>query len=159
MYGNNGCTGGIMDYGFEYIIDNGITSDAIYPYKAKQGICQAGLSSNIAAQITNYYDLPSNNQANMLQVVANQPLSVAVEANQAAWQFYQGGILTGNCGNDLDHGVLIVGYNLSTNPNYWIVKNSWGPDWGESGYIRILIKGGTGVCGINMEASYPVISS
>jgi len=67
--------------------------------------------------------------------------------------FDTGGIVSGDCGTALDHGVLIVGYTGTTN---WIVKNSWGASWGEAGYIRIAYSAtGAGVCGINMQPSYP----
>ena len=74
------------------------------------------------------------------------------------WQYYTGGIVTteSGCGTNLDHGVLIAGYsNSGVNP-YWLVKNSWGASWGESGYIRLEIAGGDGTCGINLSASYPI---
>lgn len=59
------------------------------------------------------------------------------------------------CTTDLDHAVNIVGYNTHFEPPYWIVRNSWGADWGEAGYVNIAMTDGFGVCGINMEASYP----
>ncbi|CAG9330555.1 unnamed protein product [Blepharisma stoltei] len=80
-----------------------------------------------------------------------------VEANQFSWQLYKGGIVSKDCGTALDHGVLIVGYNFSNSPQYWKVKNSWGPTWGEQGYLRIAVKAGAGICGIQMQPSYPTV--
>merc|ERR1712080_184990 len=92
--------------------------------------------------------------------VAQQPVSVAIEADQSAFQLYKGGVLTGNCGASLDHGVLVVGYGTDSGKDYWIVKNSWGPSWGEKGYVRIQRgKKGPGECGIKSEPSYPVVST
>jgi len=72
------------------------------------------------------------------------------------FQNYKSGVLNGNCGTDLDHGVLAVGYGTdSVYGDYWKVKNSWGPKWGEQGYIRIAIVAGNGMCGIQMQPSYP----
>jgi C1A family cysteine protease len=88
----------------------------------------------------------------MRAAIAIRPVSVAVDAQ--AWSFYGGGIFS-NCGTSLDHGVLAVGYNYDAEDNsksYWIVKNSWGASWGESGYIRLAM-GNT--CGILNSASYP----
>jgi len=96
-----------------------------------------------------------------MAAVAVRPMTVAVEADQAVWQSYKSGIVTSNCGTTLNHAVNIVGYNTTTTPDYWIVRNSWGTTWGEKGYIRIVASAGNtagnGVCGINMYPMYSVI--
>lgn len=72
------------------------------------------------------------------------------------------GVYSGACGTELDHGVAIVGYGTTVDgTKYWIVKNSWGAEWGEKGYIRMErgISAKEGTCGIAMEASYPIKSS
>lgn len=69
------------------------------------------------------------------------------------------GVFTGECGTALDHGVVAVGYGTENGVDYWLVRNSWGSNWGESGYIKIernVADAYTGKCGIAMEASYPV---
>jgi len=136
---------------------NGLTTEAAYPYKAVQGKCQTALVAQKATTIVSYSTVSPNSGASLLAAVANAPVSIAVEANQAAWQLYTGGIVSGDCGTALDHGVLIVGYTgTATATTNWIVKNSWGASWGESGYIRIAYSAtGAGVCGINMQPSFP----
>jgi len=84
--------------------------------------------------------------------VATQPVSVAIEADKMVFQMYTGGIInSARCGTNLDHGVLVVGYGSESNQDYWILKNSWGPSWGESGYFRIAkdtSKDSAGICGL-----------
>ncbi|BFG27927.1 hypothetical protein CerSpe_142010 [Prunus speciosa] len=94
----------------------------------------------------------------MLQAVANQPISVAIDASGSTFQFYSSGAFTGTSGINLDHGVTAVGYGTSSDgTKYWLVKNSWGTGWGESGYVTMQrgIPAKEGLCGIAMEASYP----
>lgn len=86
-----------------------------------------------------------------------------MQANQRSFQLYGGGVLTEGCGEELDHGVLVVGYGTEAagTPNatdFWTIKNSWGPLWGEDGYIRIArnMTDGPGQCGITLLASYPI---
>lgn len=158
--GNNGCSGGLMDNAFEYIKQHGITTEDKYPYQENdQGACQASENADdSAAQITGYEDVPANSEEALQQAVSKQPVSVAVDATN--FQLYSGGVLSDNCGTQLNHGVLAVGYGTTEDgKDYWLVKNSWGEDWGEKGYLRILRGSGTegGLCGIAMNASYPTI--
>jgi len=88
----------------------------------------------------------------MKAALAKQPVAVAIEADQSAFQFYTSGVLTKGCGTQLDHGVLAVGYGTENGVDYFLVKNSWGPAWGDKGYIKI---GQNNVCGILLAASYP----
>lgn len=155
-YGNQGCNGGLMDNAFKYIIANGgINSEANYPYTAKTGVCNKTLASNVVAKIKSYQDVTPDSPTALETAIAQQPVSVAVEADQAAWQQYSSGTVSSNCGTNLDHGVLAVGYNLGASPPYYKVKNSWGTSWGMAGYIQIAITTGKGVCGIQMQPSYP----
>ncbi len=159
--GNMGCNGGMMDNAFQYVIKNGgICNETSYPYMAQQGNCR---SCVLVAKISSYVDVMPNSSVALMTAVAQQPVSVAVEADGLDWQFYSGGVVTDGCGTNLDHGVLVVGYgtdNTGQPQDYWKVKNSWGASWGENGYIRI--GRGTkfdpaGECGIQLVPSYPVI--
>merc|ERR1739847_76540 len=85
------------------------------------------------------------------------PVSVAIEADQMSFQMYSGGVLTGSCGTNLDHGVLAVGYGSDSGTDYWKVKNSWGASWGANGYV--LIQRGVNKCGIaDGPPSYPTVN-
>ncbi|KAJ3687510.1 hypothetical protein LUZ61_016674 [Rhynchospora tenuis] len=157
---NQGCNGGLMDYAFDYIKNNGgVTTEAAYPYIAQDGTCHP---SNPVVTIDGHEDVPHNNEKALMNAVANQPVSVAIEASSMAFQFYSKGVFSGPCGTQLDHGVAVVGYGATSDgTKYWIVRNSWSSGWGEGGYIRMKrdIKAKTGLCGIAMEASYPIKTS
>jgi len=152
-YGNQGCSGGLMDSAFEYVIANkGLTTEANYAYTAKNGKCDSTKAKAVAATITGYKDVQTMSDPALMTAVGLGPVSVAIEADQACFQFYKSGILSdSSCGTQLDHGVLAVGYDSTQ--KYWIVKNSWGTSWGMTGYI--LIAQGKDECGINMAPSYP----
>ncbi|XP_073107501.1 senescence-specific cysteine protease SAG39-like [Elaeis guineensis] len=156
---DQGCNGGLMDDAFQFIIDNGgLTTESNYPYKASDGTCNANKASSSAATISGYEDVPSNSESALLKAVANQPVSVAIDAGGSDFQLYKSGVFTGACGTELDHGVTAVGYGKTADGiKYWLVKNSWGKSWGESGYIRMErdVDAAEGLCGIAMEASYP----
>ncbi|KAK1284932.1 Vignain [Acorus calamus] len=156
---DQGCSGGLMDNAFEFMIHKGgITTESNYPYQETDGSCNARKAGAIAASIKGYEDVPANNEKALLAAAANQPVSVAIDAGEDAFQFYSSGVFTGECGTDLDHGVTVVGYGTTTDgTKYWLVKNSWGTSWGEEGYIRMKrdVNAKEGLCGIAMEPSYP----
>jgi len=157
-YGNQGCNGGLMDSAFKYIIANGgLCTEASYPYTARDGICKK--SCNKVVQLKSYTDVPSDNAGAFKTAIAQQPVSIAIEADQGSFQFYSGGVMSGNCGKNLDHGVLAVGYGSESGKDYWKVKNSWGASWGMSGYILLdgsaSLNGGSGQCGILSQPSWP----
>ncbi|KAF5738224.1 cysteine proteinase RD21a-like [Tripterygium wilfordii] len=155
---NQGCNGGLMDYAFRFIMDNGgIDTDQDYPYQGSNGRCDPVRKNAKVVSIDGYEDVPQSDEKSLQKAVAHQPVSVAIEAGGRAFQLYQSGVFTGECGSALDHGVVIVGYGTEDGVDYWIVRNSWSTNWGESGYIRIQRNvGDTGKCGIAMESSYPV---
>ncbi|RLM68951.1 zingipain-2-like [Panicum miliaceum] len=151
--GNNGCNGGFMDNAFQYIIDNGgLTTEDAYSYNAAQGTCQ---SVQPMVTISGYQDVPSEDEAALAAAVANQPVSVAIDAHN--FQFYNGGVMTGDsCGTDLNHAVTAIGYGTAEDGSpYWLLKNQWGQNWGEGGYMRL--ERGTGACGVAKRACYPVV--
>lgn len=141
LYGNHGCSGGLMDNAFRYVKDHGITGEQAYPYVAKKETCQVKQGE---FKISGHTDV-AKSCTNLANDVTGRPISVAVDA--ANWSPYKSGVFSG-CGTSLDHGVLLVGVT----DQYWRVKNSWTAGWGEQGFIR-LARGNT--CGICNQASYP----
>merc|ERR1712070_900633 len=159
---DSGCQGGLMDNAFKYAENDAICTEASYPYKGVGGTCAASSCAVGLKQgsVTGYKDVGSNEQ-DLMSAVAQQPVSIAIEADKAIFQQYKSGVLSGMCGASLDHGVLVVGYGIDpTQGDYWKVKNSWGETWGDDGYVLLKRgKGGTGECGILSQPSFPQVSA
>lgn len=157
-YGNSGCQGGLMDNGFEYAIDNGMCLENDKPYLARSDSCNR---CNKIAHFSQCFDVTPMNELHLKQAVSRGPVAVAIEADTLVFQLYSGGIIDNvKCGTNLDHGVLVVGYGEENSKKYWIVKNSWGPKWGDSGYVKIARTDNTntpGICGIAMSASFVIV--
>jgi len=135
---DGGCNGGLMPNAFTYIVKNGgIDTEASYPYQGTDGTCSFS-ASNVGAKISNWTMVPGKEDQMAAYLYNTGPLSIAVDATY--WQFYIAGVFDFPwCGETLDHGVLIVAYGngpdeLGQDIDYWTIKNSWGADWGESGY-------------------------
>ena len=160
-YGNLACSGGEMDSAFQFAIDYGLCTEESVPYEAQREKCSSMLDCEVAVFVKKCIDVTPNNQVYLQEAVANQPVSIAIEADTRVFQFYSGGVITDtSCGTNLDHGVLIVGYGEENDTLYWLVKNSWGSDWGDNGYVKILRDNSTnseGVCGIAMQPSYVTV--
>lgn len=150
---DKGCEGGLMDNAFDFIVENGgICSEEALPYTGQDGTC--GGSCTKVVTIQGHKDVPPNDEDSLKSAVAIGPVSVAIEADSQAFQFYKGGVFNNDaCGTQLDHGVLAVGYGTDNGDDYWKVKNSWGGSWGENGYIRM--SRGNNMCGISQSPSYP----
>nr|ABV22333.1 cysteine protease 1 [Noctiluca scintillans] len=159
---DSGCNGGWMDNAFSFAKKNSICTEGSYPYTATDGTCNlSGCQVGIPqGGVVGYTDVSTDSEQAMMSAVAQQPVSIAIEADQYSFQLYSSGVLTASCGTRLDHGVLAVGYGSEAGTDYWKVKNSWGSSWGEQGYVRLQRgKGGAGECGLLAgPPSYPVVS-
>jgi len=159
---DQGCNGGLMDNAFTFAESNPVCTEASYPYTATDGTCTESTTCVAGIPkggVSGYKDVAQTDNA-LMSAIAQQPVSVAIEADQLAFQFYSSGVLTGTCGTNLDHGVLAVGYGTENGKDYYKVKNSWGASWGMNGYVLIQ-RGATqkgGKCGILLSASYPVVA-
>lgn len=124
-----------------------------YPYTAMDGSCKYSSKKHTTEEVFSFKDVKVDSPSQLKACVDKKPCSVAIEADKTVFQFYKSGIITSSqCGTNLDHGVLAVGYgtDLASATDYWIVKNSWGANWGDHGYVKIERNSGQhfGVCGI-----------
>jgi len=187
--GTGGCGGGTPELAYAQLITlGGMPSEWTYPYISYFGSnyqCHLGSSTPPVAKLSGYKVLPSNQYQPVLTALATiGPLAINVDAS--AWSAYESGVFDGcnNTNPDIDHVVQLVGYgtNHDHGGDYWLVRNSWAPSWGEGGYIKIKrtnpprcgvdlhpqdgtgCNGGPkqvtvcGTCGILYDVSYPVIS-
>jgi cathepsin L len=158
-YGNQGCNGGLMDQAFQYIKANGgIDTEESYPYTAADGNCHFKQNA-IGATCTGYVDIASGDEGALKKAVATVgPISVAIDASNESFQLYSSGVYDEpSCSSTmLDHGVLAVGYGTDNGKDYWLVKNSWGTTWGQTGYIQ-MSRNKDNQCGIATQSSYPTV--
>uniref|UniRef100_A0A3B4US20 Cathepsin L1-like n=1 Tax=Seriola dumerili TaxID=41447 RepID=A0A3B4US20_SERDU len=157
---SHGCKGGYMTTAFEYVAENGgINSEEDYPYMGEVNRCRYKPSAT-AAQVKDYKEIAEGDECALAQALYHVgPLSVAIDTNHAKFQLYKSGVYYNpeNKKDLLNHAMLLVGYGETAEGlKYWILKNSYGTDWGEEGYIRIARDRGNH-CGIASSASYPVL--
>lgn len=159
-YGNNGCKGGNMNKAFNYVKDRGgIDTEESYPYQAKEGSCRFN-SKTIGSTCSGYLLITKRNESALKHAVAKWgPVSVAIDASLVTFQHYTSGIYNDSSCSSVNHNhaVLVVGYGTENGTDYWLVKNSWGTGWGESGYIK-MSRNKDNQCGIASRASIPQMS-
>jgi len=187
--GTGGCAGGTAELAMARIIEmGGLSSEWTYPYRSYWGenFSQCNFSRSRtppAAKISNFVKLPSNEHYPLLAAIATQgPIAISVDAS--SWSSYESGVYNGcnQTNPGIDHAVQLVGFGKDPqHGDYWLVRNSWSPVWGESGYIRLRMssslecgtdlnpsdgtgcKGGPptqrvcGTCGILFDNSYPIV--
>ncbi|KAE8573494.1 procathepsin L isoform X2 [Halyomorpha halys] len=158
-YGNLGCSGGRAAYAFNYIRDNGgVDLEEFYPYEGNDGSCRFK-SAYVGAEDSGYTNIPRGDEDALEEAVASVgPIAVTVDGSQSSFAHYSGGVYySENCSKELvNHSMLVVGYGVEKGQEYWLVKNSFGTDWGEAGYIK-MAKNKNNNCGIASEGSYPLV--
>nr|6ZQ3_A Chain A, Silicatein alpha [Tethya aurantium] len=158
-YGNHGCKGGNMYVAFLYVVANeGVDDGGSYPFRGKQSSCTyqeqyRGASMSGSVQIN------SGSESDLEAAVANVgPVAVAIDGESNAFRFYYSGVYdSSRCSSSsLNHAMVITGYGISNNQEYWLAKNSWGENWGELGYVK-MARNKYNQCGIASDASYPTL--
>ena len=150
-----GCNGGLTEQAFQYVYENhGIDTEVSYPYQGFDSYLCRFNNATVGTTDKGYVDLPMGDEDALAKAVATVgPVSVAIDATQQSFMFYSHGIYeSGACDvENVDHAVLVVGYG----PGYWIIKNSWGTEWGDNGYMKM--KRGVNMCAIASFATYPLV--
>jgi cathepsin L len=156
-YASFGCNGGNQSVAYTYLETHKAELESVYPYTAVNGTCAYDSSSATAVEVSTYTNVTADNISQMKAAVAQQPVSVSIEADKLVFQMYKSGVFDSTkCGTTLDHATLVVGYGTdSAGTDYWLMKNSWGASWGEEGYMQLAIVDGAGICGIQMGPLYP----
>ena len=151
-YEAEGCHGGWPWSVLDYVSDHGLCTEDAYPYTGKDGECKDS-QCEVAVQSKGKVQLPQGDEESLANAVALTPVSIVLDAS--AMQLYMGGIIT-KCTESINHAVLAVGYGEENGIKYWIIKNSWGPTWGEQGYCRVEKDvGGMGRCALTYSSVYP----
>ncbi len=149
---SDGCNGGRAEAGLAYAMELGLCLESAYPYTGRVGKCKQCLSA--ISKPTRIYGIPKNNEVLLREQVERQPVSVAIDGS--ILPDYKSGVITGLCGKALDTSALIVGFGVDKNGlGYWLLKSSFGPDWGEQGYFRLVM--GKNECGVAEDAVVPAL--
>ena len=150
---NSGCDGGLMEYAFEKAKRTPAGPDSFDPYLEREGKCYRRIErpwvmvKDYATQSDEWeYPIEDKLAHNIVQY---GPIPVGIDSTSWHLEMYHGGVLEeSQCGKDVDHAVLVVGFT----PKYWIIKNSWGKNWGLDGYF--YLERWKNACGINSYASF-----
>lgn len=165
-YYSRGCTSGLADEAIDYVAENNLTISVLYPYTGQTGTCNGSAINDASVgqtvRLQGYSSkVQQNSEAALIAAVNRQPTVVYFSVD-SSFSMYAGGIYTPLASNTgaVNHGIVAVGYNTtSSSDRYWIVRNSWGEAWGEAGYARVRMTGGSnggkGPCGMYQYTYYP----
>jgi len=157
---DDGCNGGEPTTAYMYVVGaQGLATNAYYPYTGQDGTCRNISMAEKQDPILGYeLVIPANSKNELAMasfLASNQPISTAVDAEQ--WQYYTGGVfMASQCGTEIDHGVQIIGYDGLNAKGWWVIRNMWGSDWGENGFIRL--QWGMNTCGLTSLPTAPTLA-
>lgn len=162
--GNKGCNGGNITNAFDYIKTDDLCTQSYYPYTGTKDFCKEWLYCHTSFMIKSYQSIPQRSKLAIYTALSQQPISVAVDANSTAWQFYQSGIMNLGCDQDVNHALTAVGYDTESYLYFWdtafvTLKNSLGKGWGMDGYVKLAAnkEDGDGTSCLFTNGFYPVL--
>jgi C1A family cysteine protease len=147
---DDACQGGDPQEALQWVVNQGgQDTERCYPYTGQNGNCASSqCTPNTNLKISTVTPIAGNEPA-IYQALVGMPLSICCDAEP--WQYYTGGILDADqCGTSIDHAIQLTGYSPNQG-GYWVVRNSWGADWGENGFIWLQY--GQNTCGITSEVT------
>lgn len=153
-----GCNGGNFNTVFgSYAKKNAMYSEDSWPYSATNGECTPPSSGVTNFNTSGLITVTVESELALKTQLSIQPVSVAIQADQRVFQAYSSGVFdSAECGTALDHAVTLVGYGTEGGQDYYLMRNSWGSSWGESGYMKMAMTGdGPGICGVQMDPVAP----
>lgn len=153
---NKTCNGGWTPFVFDYMKENGklINKEKDYPYKGVSGKCRYDKSTSVFVDFERYEIVEESEEAIREALTQHGPLVVMLYASDH-WKLYRGGVwYEPICSRRPNHALLLVGYGKENETDYWILKNSWGKDWGEKGYIKFIRNKHKNFCGLSDYAIY-----
>lgn len=154
---NHGCNGGWPSNAFGYVAKNGINLEKDYPYENANKTCRYNKMKE-QGHVKSYVNVRAGDEKKLKEAVGLYgPVTICIAIK--GFQFYKQGVFyEKDCPKDkAEHAVLVVGYGSQSGSDYWIVKNSWGQNWGEKGYIK-MARNKDNLCGVASVASYPVVN-
>ncbi len=157
-YGTLGCNGGNYVTAWNYAGYKPITSDKNYPYTATDDVaCNKAKEAEGTYTVKDIVMVNQGSEASLIEALNRSPISIAIKAEAGNFRFYESGVIREDCGNEVDHAILAVGYN--NKEKYFIIKNSWGAGWGDHGFAKIGMghEKENGLCGILTLPAYAEI--
>lgn len=154
---NYGCTGGWPEAAFDYIKYNGIVEEMFYPYRnSDRSSCDQSRLNHLKVKISGWSNVASGDEYSLANAVSTYgPVAIGVDASEWKFAHYKSGIYNSNeCSSqDVNHAVIVAGYGTENGQDYWIIKNSWGSNWGMGGYMK-LARNRRNMCGVATVATY-----
>lgn len=152
------CNGGWMASAYNAVKKaGGVDTTATYPYTAVGSSCKFNIN-NVGATVSGYVELAEGDEAALQAAVAQRPVAVAIMVTSTFYSYKSGVYSNTNCGTSVNHGVIVVGYGTENGVDYWLVRNSWGPNWGDKGHIK-MVRNKNSNCQIACCGIYPLVGS